>query len=567
MENSSWFTAPVDKNLLDQLFKETGLPPLLLHLLTIRGIREPQEIYRHLHPSLSDFADPFFLPDMEKAVKRLVKAIKEREKIAIYGDYDVDGTTGAAILYLFFRELGLEPLVIFPHREKDGYGLHAHLLPPLKERGVKLLISVDCGISSHEACQLARQLGLEIIITDHHEVGATLPEALAVVNPKRPDSSYPFRELAGVGVAFCLLRALRRRLYQEGIIRREEVPNLRRYLDLVALGTVADIVPLKGENRLISYFGLQELEKTEREGLKALKKIAGLENGSLDTHSILFRLAPRINAGGRLKEASLAFRLLVTHDPSEADTLAQELHRLNAERQRLEERILREAWEQIKERWGTERASYVLASPDWPLGVIGIVASRLQEALYRPVILLSLAEGLARGSGRSIPGVNLYQCLWECRKHLKAFGGHPAAAGLKLKPEKISDFVEAFEEVVARHFEKGPPLRRLQVDAWVRLRHLLEPSFLENFLKLGPFGPEYPEPVFALRNFEVRTATILKEKHLKLHLWQEGLSIPAVYFRFEGEPPPQIRALAASLDFSPFQGRQYLQLRIKDLKS
>ncbi|NPA49561.1 MAG: single-stranded-DNA-specific exonuclease RecJ [Thermodesulfobacteria bacterium] len=555
------------RDLLEKLARETGLPPLLLHLLINRGVEDPQEIHRHLNPNLSDFPDPFLLPDMEKAVGRIIEAPKKGEKIAIYGDYDVDGTTGAAILYLFLKELGFEPLVVFPHREKDGYGLHAHLLPPLKEQGVSLLISVDCGISAHEACRVAKELGIDVIVTDHHEVGPEIPEAFAVINPKRPESSYPFRELAGVGVAFSLLRALRQRLYQEGFFASGEVPNLRRYLDLVALGTVADIVPLKGENRLIAYFGLKELERTERPGLQALKKVAGLENETLDTNGILFRLAPRINAGGRLKEAALAFRLLVTDDPSEAQSLAEELHRLNAERQRLEERILREAWEQIKNRLGLERASYVLASPDWPSGVIGIVASRLQEALYRPVILLSLGEELAKGSGRSIPEVNLYQCLFECREHLKGFGGHPAAAGLKLSKEDIISFAAAFEEVVSRHLAAAPPVRRLQIDAWVRLRHLLEPNFLENYLKLGPFGPEYPEPVFALRNFEVRTSTILKEKHLKFYLWQEGLGIPAVYFRFEGEPPLQIKALAASLDFSHFQGRQYIQLRVRDLKT
>ncbi len=504
---------------------------------------------------------------MERAVERIIKALREREKIAIYGDYDVDGTTGAAILYLFFKELGFDPVVIFPHRERDGYGLHAHLLPPLKEQKVSLLISVDCGISAHEACEVAKELGIDVIITDHHEVGPKIPQALAVINPKRPDSAYPFRELAGVGVAFCLLRALRQKLYQKGFFKDENIPNLRRFLDLVALGTIADIVPLRGENRLIAYFGLKELENTSRPGLQALKKIAGLENETLDTNGILFRLAPRINAGGRLKEAALAFKLLITEDPTEANTLAQELHRLNAERQRLEERILREAWEQIKEKWGLKRSSYVLASPNWPSGVIGIVASRLQEALYRPVILLSLREGIAKGSGRSIPEVNLYQCLSLCRDYLRAFGGHPAAAGLKLDLENIASFAEAFEKAVTQHLAGKPPVRQLRIDAWVRIRHLLEPNFLEYYFKLGPFGAEYPEPVFALRNFEIRSSTILKERHLKFYLWQEGLGIPAVYFRFEGNPPSQVRALAASLDFSHFQGRQYLQLRIKDLKA
>ncbi len=565
MGDSLWIAAPVNRPLLEKLSKELGLPPLLLHILVNRGVEDPHAIYRHLNPKLSHFADPFLLPDMEKAVFRLKEAIKRNEKIAIYGDYDVDGVSGAAILYLFLKELGLEPEVIFPHRERDGYGFHAHLLPPLVAQGVTLLLTVDCGITSHEACKRAQELGLEVIITDHHEVPEELPPALAVINPKRRENRYPFRDLAGVGVAFALIRALRQALYQEGFFG-SHVPNLKRYLDLVALGTIADIVPLRGENRLIAYFGLYELENTLRPGLKALKKVAGLEEGPLDSDGILFRLAPRLNASGRLKEASLAFELLITEDEKRAEELATELHRLNAERQRIEERVLKEALTQIKERLGFKREAFVLFEKDWPLGVIGIVASRLQETFYRPVILLSLKDGLARGSGRSIPEVNLYRCLAACQTYLEGFGGHPAAAGLKLDPEKIDDFALAFEEAVKQALGGEAPKRKLMVDAWVRLKHILDPLFLEHYAKLGPFGPDYPEPLFALKGFEVRTTALVKDKHLKFYLWQEGLGLPAIYFSYRENPPSQIKALAGSLDFSHFQGRQYLQLKIKDLK-
>ncbi len=566
MEDSFWVAAPVDRPLVEKLTRELGLPPLLLHLLVNRGFKDPQTIYQHLNPKLAHFPDPFLLPDMEKAALRLARAVKKKEKIAIYGDYDADGVTGTALLYLFLQEVGLEPEVIFPHREKDGYGLHAHFIPPLVEKGARLLITVDCGITGHEACKLARELGLEVIITDHHEVPRELPPALAVINPKREDSRYPCRDLAGVGVAFALVRALRQVLYQEGHFAGAPIPNLKKYLDLVALGTVADIVPLKGENRLITYFGLREIERTTRIGLQKLKEIVGLEEGPVDTNGILFRLAPRINAGGRLKEAQLAFRLLVTENEEEARSLALQLHRLNTERQRLEEKILKESLNLIKERLGFERMAYVLAGENWPIGVIGIVASRLQEALYRPVILVSQSGELWRGSGRSIPEVNLYQCLKECRSHLKGFGGHPAAAGLKLSPLQLEDFAQAFEEAVRKALRGKIPKRKLTIDAWVRVRHLLEPSFLENYAKLGPFGPDYPEPLFALKDFEVRTCNLVNEKHLKFYLWQEGLGLPAIYFRFGQNPPARIRALAGSLEFSHFQGRQYLQLKIKELK-
>ncbi|WP_068541218.1 single-stranded-DNA-specific exonuclease RecJ [Thermodesulfatator autotrophicus] len=565
MKNSPyWEVAPLNRELTLKLAEDLGLPPLLIHLLLTRGLNDPHEIYRHLNPKLSDFPDPFLLEDMEKAVNRLVKAIYNREKITIYGDYDVDGTTGAAILYLFLKELGLEPLVIFPHRERDGYGLHPHLIASLKERGISLLISVDCGISAHEACRVARENGLEVIITDHHEVPEEISEALAVINPKRKGNRYPFRELAGVGVAFALLRALRQRLYEEGFFGQNP-PKLKNYLDLVALGTIADIVPLTGENRLIAWFGLRELKESERPGLKALKKLAGLENGLVDTNSVMFRLAPRINAAGRLKEAELAFKLFVTTDETEAKTLAEELHQLNAKRQQIEDRILKEALAKIEKDLGPDRLAYVLSGEDWPLGIIGIVASRLQEALYRPVILLTLKDGLARGSGRSIPEINLYQCLSDCRQYLKAFGGHPAAAGLKILEENISAFARKFEEIIKAKLDGKIPRPRLKLDAWVRVRHILEPSFLENFIRLEPFGPGYPEPLFGLKNFEVRNISLVKEKHLKLFVWQEGLGLPAIAFRFGNSIPKGIKAIAGNLEISAFQGRNYLQLRIKDL--
>ena len=557
-----WIIVQPERDSLKSLTRELGLHPLLSRLLVLRGIKDPSQAYEHLNPRLAHFANPFLLPDMEKAVRRLLKAILKEEKIAIYGDYDVDGVTGAAILYLFLKEVGLDPLVLFPHREKDGYGFHASFLPLLKQHGIKLIVTVDCGVTSHQACEEAQRLGLEVIVTDHHEPPSFLPPALAVINPKRVDNRYPYRDLAGVGVAFALIRALRQALYEKGFFAQRSIPNLKRYLDLVSLGTIADIVPLTGENRLIAYFGLAELTETKRPGLLALKEAAGL-NGPVGTTEVIYRLAPRLNAAGRLKEAELAFRLLITEDRQEAQSLASELNRLNAERQRIEEKVLKEALKQIEER---ERWSLVLSSAEWPLGVIGIVASRLQEFFYCPVILLSAQGDYLKGSGRSIPEVNLYQCLKACAEHLEAFGGHPAAAGLKLGKDKLSDFIEAFEKEVARHLRHQPPVPKLYLDAKVEVKDLLHPDFIEGYTRLGPFGPGYPEPVFALQDFEVRKLAIVKEKHLKFFLWQEGLGLEAICFGYGSQMPSRISSLAASLDFSEFQGRTYLHLRIKDLK-
>ena len=566
MRKPKWQVAAPDHEAIRLLTKELGLSPLLAHLLVVRGLREPQKVYYHLNPSLRDFPDPFLLPDMAKAIHRLIKAIRQKEMIAIYGDYDVDGTTGTAVLYLFLKELGLSPIVFFPHRERDGYGFHASFIPQIKAQGARLIITVDCGITSHEACKAAQEAGLEVIVTDHHEVPPGLPPALAVINPKRSDSPYPSREIAGVGVAFALIRALRQELYRKGFFRNREIPNLKRYLDLVALGTIADIVPLTGENRLISYFGLQELSNTERTGLVALKKAAGLENQAVGVTEVIYRLAPRINAAGRLKEAHLAFQLLITQDEEEAKTLAEELNRLNAERQHLEDRILREALEEIQKRLQETQFSIVLAGENWPLGVIGIVASRLQELYYRPVILLSLEGEEARGSGRSIPEVDLFHCLNQCQEHLLRFGGHPGAAGLKLSLDKLDDFIQAFEEAVSRSLSGKLVTPTLFLDAWVKVSDLLEPNFLEGYSRLGPFGPGYPEPIFAFKDFEIRQPRIVKEKHFKFFLWQGGLGLPAISFGFGNSMPEKIKALAGSLDFSEFQGRRYVQLLIRDLK-
>ncbi len=560
-----WQVVQSDPQAVRLLARELRLPSLLAHLLVIRGIKDPAQAYRHLHPSLRDFADPFLLPDMTVAVKRLLTAVRHREKIAIYGDYDVDGTTGAAVLYLFFKELGLDPVVLFPHREKDGYGFHPHLLPDLKAQGVSLLVTVDCGITGHQACIEAQNLGLEVIITDHHQVPDDLPPALAIINPKRPENHYPERDLAGVGVAFALVRALRQQLYQQGYFQNRPIPNLKRYLDLVALGTIADIVPLTGENRLMAWFGLEELSQTKRPGLVALKKVAGLEGQRVGVTEVIYRLAPRINAAGRLKEAELAFRLLTTDVETEASTLAEELHRLNGERQRIEERIFKEAWQQAEVLLKEERFSLVLAGENWPIGVIGIVASRLQEAFYRPVILLSLEDGLIRGSGRSIPEVNLYACLKSCTPYLLRFGGHPAAAGVKLDPAQLEDFTQAFEQAVRQALQGQLIAPTLRLDAWVNVAQILEPQFLEGFMRLGPFGPGYPEPVFALRDFEIRNPRLVKDKHFKFFLWQKGLSLEAIAFGL-GSRPQTVTALAGSLDFSEYQGRRYIQLVIRDLK-
>ncbi len=556
------------------LSQEGGFPRLLATLLANRGLREAREAYAFLYPELSDFADPMLIPDMLTAVKLLAEALLSGEKIGIYADYDVDGVTGAAILHLFFTELGGQTEVLFPHREKDGYGFHAHLLPFFREKGVKLLVTVDCGITAHEAVAEARRLGLKVILTDHHELPPRLPEAHAVVTGKRLPRHSPFYDLCGAGTVLALVRALRRFLLEQGFFGERPVPNLKRYLDLAALGTVADMVPLRGENRLIAVFGLPELSESPRPGIKALKEVAAT-NGAVGTEEVLFRLAPRINAAGRLREARLAFDLLVSRDMEEARRLARELNRLNSERQRVEEQVLSEALAQLPE--GEPPAGIVLFGEEWPLGVLGIAAGRIAERFYRPVVLLTRKGEILKGSGRSIPEVDLFRAFRLCEEVLLGYGGHPAAGGLKLASGDLENFRKAFARAVEHLLtEKGLSLRedlrpRLFLEGHVRLNEILDPDFVEGFQRLAPFGPGNPEPVLSFSDFEVRQPRLMAEKHLRFTLWQEGFGLSAVGFNFPEEAlfflKEGVRGLylAASPYISEFQGNRYLELRIRDL--
>ncbi len=575
MNHYRWILKLPERDKVLQLQKESGWPPLLSLLLVNRGICEAREALRFLYPRLSDFEDPFQLPDMKEGVKVLGEALRKGQKIGIYGDYDVDGVTGAAVLYLFLKELGAEPAVLFPHRERDGYGFHAHLLPWFKTQGVEVIVTVDCGISALEVVEEAKRLSLKVIVTDHHELPPTLPRAEAVISGKRTPPSSPFYHLCGAGVAFALVRALRSYLFETGFFK-DQIPNLKRYLDLVALGTVADMVPLKGENRLLTFFGLPLLSERARPGIRALCEVSGI-NGTLGTEEILFRLGPRINAAGRLKEARLAFELLVTEEIGKARERAEILNRLNAERQRREPKVLAEALEQIPAKIPS---GLVLFQEDWPLGILGIVASRLAERYYRPVVLLTRKGDLLKGSGRSIPEVDLYQALAlaACAEDLAGFGGHPAAGGLKLEAPKLKRFAENFSRAIeAQLSRRKPPLRleelqpQLHLEAQAEVRELLDPNFLEGFQRLAPFGPGNPEPVMAFSNFEVRNPKRVAERHLRFTLWQKGTGLSAIFFRLPEEKSalllktPDLH-LAASPVLSHFQGRQYLELKIWDIK-
>ncbi len=562
-----WQVCPRQKSGGKFPLKELGISPLTAQILLNRGISNPDEARRFLSPTLSDLPDPLTMKDMDKAVNRIVQALRKGEKITLFGDYDVDGTTATALLYLFLNNAGGQVDFFLPHRVKEGYGLNLEALKNIRSSGTQLLISVDCGISNREEIHWAKENGLEVIVTDHHEVPEELPLALAVLNPKQKDCPYPFKGLAGVGVAFNLVISLRILLRREGFFKDGNGPNLKEYLDLVALGTVSDVVPLTGVNRILVKYGLRELSQSNRAGIIALKEVSGMEAGPVDTTGINFRLAPRINAAGRLEDAREVVHLLTTKDPAQARRIAAHLNELNSLRQRIEEKILMEAKEMLDSRAAEKMKSIVLSSLGWHPGVIGIVASRLTEAYHCPAILIALHENLGKGSGRSIEPFPLYEGLKACQTWMERFGGHEQAAGLVIRAECIPGFSRAFEEIVAERLTAENFIPRLTLDALISLEQMKE-SFISDLEGLAPFGTGNPEPVLGLENLTILGSRLVGKNHLRLRI-QEGRVIrEAIGFGMGSWHP--LSGEGVKMAFVPqvniFQGKRNLQMKIVDLQ-
>lgn len=549
--------------------REWGVSPLTIRILQNRGISDPGQAKQFLAPALSDLPDPFLMKGTKAAAIRILTALRRGEKIALFGDYDVDGTTAVALLLLFLREAGAQVEFYLPHRLKEGYGLNQGAVEKIKAQGAKLLITADCGVSNFEEIRWAQENGLDVIITDHHEIPKVLPPALTVLNPKQNDCHYPFKGLAGVGVAFNLIIALRRLLREEGFWNDGDVPNLKGYLDLVALGTVSDVVPLTGVNRIIAKHGLKELARSSRAGILALKEVGGLTSAAVDTATVNFRFAPRLNAAGRLDDATAVVRMLAARDRHEAHQIAFHLNELNLQRQRIEEKILFEAREMIR---GSEdlqrRKTIVLASPDWHPGVIGIVASRLTEEFNRPTILIALKGKTGKGSGRSIPSFPLYLAIKSCERWMERFGGHDQAVGLAISKEAIPDFSRAFEEFADSALPPEFLIPSLTLDTVVRLEQMNE-SFLSELDSLAPFGMGNPEPVIGLNDLTVVDSKPVGRDHLRLRVQEGRIIRDAIGFRMASLHPlgPQRIKLALSPQVNLFQGRRTLQLKIVDLQA
>ncbi|TRO83725.1 single-stranded-DNA-specific exonuclease RecJ [Trichloromonas acetexigens] len=548
-----------------ELARALDLTTLTARILLARGIASPDEARFFIDGKLADLPDPFTLLGMESAVARLLRAWRRQERVRIHGDYDVDGITATALLTEGFSQLGLQVDYHIPLRLKDGYGLSVEALETAVAEGVAVVVSVDCGVSAVAEAERARELGLDLIVTDHHQVPEKLPRAHALINPHQPGCPFPFKDLAGVGVAFFLLVALRKALREAGAFAESKEPDLRRLLDLVALGSIADLVPLTGLNRLLTRIGLQLLDKQPRPGIHALRQVAAVDKVTCGT--VGFRLAPRLNAAGRLEDAALGVQLLLGREASACLELAQLLDGFNRERQAIEKETLEQAVATLEAGRETATHSIVLADARWHPGVIGIVASRLVERYHRPTVLISLDGGQGKGSARSIRGFHLYQALERCRERLLGFGGHAYAAGLSLAEAEVPEFARAFEEVAQELLTPEGLHPHLGHDGELLLEEL-DSATVGELARLAPFGMGNPEPAFVVSGVRIQQAAVVGSDHLRFVARQDGYSLPCIAFGMaarQGE-------LSGPMDllFSPsineWKGRFDVQLQIKDFR-
>lgn len=563
-----WDARHCDEACATQLARELNLSPTVARLLAIRGHSDPDSAARFLKPSLDHLLDPMGLADMDRAVERLLRAIATGERIAVHGDYDVDGITSTVILRRALELLGGQVTHFIPERLRDGYGLQPAALERLHAEGVHVVVSVDCGIRGAEAAQRARELGLDLIITDHHEPDVTLPSAVAVVNPKRHDCGYADKHLAGVGVALKLVQAL--------CVRAGKASWLPAFVKIAAIGTLADVVPLVGENRVIAKLGLQLLSKgPHKVGLRALLDVAGLTGKQIDSYHISFLMAPRINAAGRMSTPDIATRLLLAADEALADearALAQQLEEENHRRRQEEQDIVAKARKIIESDPEVgARSILVVAGEAWHRGVIGIVASKIVDAFYRPTIVLAIEDGIAHGSCRSIPGFDMLAALESCAPMLLRFGGHRQAAGLQLQADRLREFRLAINAWGDDRLAPDDLRPRLWLDGPLTFAGI-STQVAEELATLAPFGAGNPKPIFQTSGVQIVDGPRkLKERHLKMAFRQDRRVFRAIAWNAAEREAVLTEKkdgvdLAFSLEENEFQGEKYLEMRVEDFR-
>ena len=558
--NKKWQIYETDKEKVEEVKRKYQINELLATILVNRNIINEEDIRLFLNPTREDFYDPFLIKDMDIAVDRILQAIDKKEKVTIYGDYDVDGITSITVLKSFLKDIGIEANFYIPNRLEEGYGLNKNAIDKIKQNGCDLMITVDCGISAIEEIKYANSLGIETIVTDHHEAGNELPEAIAVIDNKRKDSTYPFRELAGVGVVFKLTQAL-------GIKLGLKEETYLKYLDIVCVGTISDIVPLVDENRVIAKLGLMLVKQTKNIGLKSIINSSGYTK--IDSNTISFGVAPRINACGRMGKAEEALELFLSKDIYEVNDLTKKLNEHNRKRQETEKSIFENALQKIEKEHLEKNKAIIVGGENWHHGVIGIVSSKITEMYFKPSILLSFEEdGIGKGSGRSIPGFDLHDALMKCLDTIEKFGGHSMAVGITIKKDKLEEFKKEFEEIATEsHIEEIVPI--INIDAKIALGDINK-EMAESLKQLEPFGEANKMPIFAFKKLKIDSIRALSEgKHLKLTLKEDNYIINAIGFNI-GNLSEEYRIgdkvdIAGVLEINTFNGVDNLQINIKDI--
>lgn len=549
---------------IEQLSRLINLNPYLTAVLLQRGIDNPEKARQYFAPQLDDLHDPFLMKDMRKAVQRLHRAITNREKILIYGDYDVDGTTAVALVFLYLTSFYSQCEIYIPDRHREGYGISKEGVQYAHDGGFSLIIALDCGIKASDMVALGNLKGIDFIICDHHLPGDNIPHAVAVLDPKQTDCAYPFKELSGCGLGFKLMQAYARSYRQE-----KEVFD---YLDLVAVSIASDIVPINGENRILAYHGIRKLNENPQPGLAALKEVAGVNN-EVDVTSIVFALGPRINAAGRIAHASAAVDLLISRTIAEAREKAGIVNDNNILRREYDLTTTEEALAMIEADESQRTASAtVLYKDNWHKGVVGIVAARCIEQYYRPTIILTSSDGKITGSARSIKDFDLYDALLQCSDLLEKFGGHRHAAGLTLLPENLTAFIHRFQQVAGERLTPEMLKPALEIDVSLPL-HVITPAFVNIMNRMAPFGPENHRPVFAAQNVQVvYTLTAFKERHLRFTVQQQGSDrlFQAVAFNMAEQynrlAQGETFHMAFTVEENHYNGNTSIQLKVKDIK-
>ena len=560
-----WSLLNPNQNTVSSVKKAFRTSEVIAKVLANRNILNPNLARPFFTPNLDMLHNPYLMQDMDKAVERVLKNIKSGKPIMVFGDYDVDGTTGAAALYLAFQKFGADVTYYIPDREKEGYGLSYHGIEVAKDNGIDLIITCDCGINAFVQVDFANEQNIDLIITDHHTTDTELPKAHAILNPKRKDCEYPFKGLCGGGVAFKLITAVGNEL-------NIPLTDYEEIIPLITLGIAADVVPIKDENRVLVHHGLNILKNLEKPGLKTLLELAGLK-GHISVGQLVFSIAPRINAAGRLGDANRAVELLVTDDQDKARLLVKELDNENKRRQMIQQAVVDEALLKVNAEADLKNENaLVLANAGWHPGVVGIVASKIKEEFNRPTIIIALENGSGKGSARSVAGFDLYEALTACKTHLDGYGGHPMAAGLTLSNQKLEDFKKAFIDFANERLTKENLQATLTLDSEMALQDIT-PRFMEFLDKLSPYGPGNMRPKFAIRNVEIAGVPKVIGKtgeHIRFKIKQGLKSYPAVGFglsnKYEMLITGQPVDIACVVETNEWQGNTSIQMNVRDIK-